>query len=172
MSKNDTVVEMLDAVLTEWCGPEKRRHLEAVMGGAATGELVEKLRSADKKQWYAVCCQHAKERAEDISWYQKPGDLFYKGGAYWWWMYWSEIRDALRAVGAGRYRQNKAYDLARSVFAETAERIRTIRIGTPEERKAKEVAGFPGIEFSETLTEACERIDRERRERERGHDRF
>ncbi|MGF9764108.1 hypothetical protein AAII07_54295 [Microvirga sp. 0TCS3.31] len=161
MSKNNTAVQMFEAALNEWCGSEKRRRLDAVAGGAATGELITKLRASDKRDLYEICCQHANERAEDICYYLKPGDLFYRDGSYLWCFYWKEIQDALRAVGAGRVRQRKAMDIAEKAFIERVERIRTLRIGTPEKRKAKEETGFEGMEFSETVAEYCERRKRE-----------
>ena len=162
MSRNDAFAEKAEAMLTGWCGTDGYTRLKAVAGGAATGELIMELRRADKSEWYEICCQHAKKRAEDICWYMKPGDLFYRDGSYLWVFYGMEVQDALRAVGAGRVRQRKGIDVAEKAFVERAERIRALRIGTPEERKAKEEAGFPGIEFSETFGEYCERMQQGR----------
>jgi hypothetical protein len=161
MNKRNDFLKQTDAMLTDWCGAKGYARLKAVAPGAATGELIEKLRTADKRDWYAICCQHANERAEDMCWYAKPGDLFYQDGSYFWCMFSMEIWNALRAVGAGRVRRRKAYDMAKGSFIESAERVRTLRIGSPEERKAKEEAGFDGIEFSETFGEYYERKQKE-----------
>jgi hypothetical protein len=162
MSKTDAFVKQTESMLNRWCGAAGYARLKAVAGGAATSELIEKLRGAEKSEWYEICRQHGKERAEDISWYMKPGDLFYRDGNYFWGMYWwSEFEPALKAVGAGRVRRRKAVDAAQAVFVETVKQIRIRRIGTPEERKAKEAAGFPGVEFSETFGMYRERVQRE-----------
>jgi hypothetical protein len=145
----------------EWCGPERLKKLRAVAPGAATGELIDKLRASPKAEWYRVCSEHAKERAEEICDYFKDGDLWNQKGEYIWVIYWPEIRKAMQSVGAGRVRQWKAVDAAGITFIETVERIRDRRLGTPEERAAKEQTGLDDLERSETVEDFVERYRRE-----------
>jgi hypothetical protein len=145
------------SLMMEWCGPEELKRLQAVVPGAATDELISKLRASPKAEWHRVCSAHAKERAEEVCAYLQDGDLLYWNGRYIWTFYWPEVRDALKSVGASRIALRGALDAAEFTFKETVKRIRDGRLSTADKGAAKERVGPDNLERSETVEEFVER---------------
>jgi hypothetical protein len=168
-TKEQQIIDMFDNLLEAWLGKDRRQRLDAVAPGAGLSELIAVLRDNPQDRWPQLCAVHARERAADVCLYHKPGDLWYRGGEYWWTRYWTEFHDALKIVtGSPRVNRLKIYDpamaAAREAFCETAEHLRDRLTGyTAAEREALDEAGAEiELECSETLAEACERERRQR----------
>jgi hypothetical protein len=153
------VCKIWDDALTAWIGQEERVRLKAIVPGAGKDELICKLQAAERSHWERICCQHARERAEEVCAYHKDGDLWYRDGHRWWNLYWNEIYDALKAVTKNHRAKRQAYDAAGITFVETVDRIRDKRLGPPEQRAAMEEAGLPEMECSETLGDYIRRME-------------
>jgi hypothetical protein len=166
--------DSMDAALDAWLGREGRLRIDAVIPGAGLNDLVEKLSASPKDEWPRVCAEHGRERASDICLYyrDKPGDLWHRGGVYWWTTYGVEFHDALKAVTKSpRVHRLRIYGpamaAAEEAFKDTAERLRDRLTGyTAEERKALGEAGTDaGLLRSETLGELAERMGVKRQSR-------
>jgi histone H3/H4 len=133
-------------------GPAARARLFA----EAVDEVIRKLRNAQLSSLQQVCCQYARETAEEACAHCKDADLWRITGDDLWHAHPQVISDALKAVTANRRARRDALDAAAATYIETFDRIRHKRLATPEARAVREEtvppeAVFPDMKEGESV---------------------
>ena len=111
--------------------------IKAVAFGAGAEELCIQLKSLNRSEWYSAIEKHSTERAAEICYIYKDGDLLCRDGDFLWLFFWHEIDKALKLACCSpkppRGRRPFLY-AAEGAFVAEVNAIRVRRLGPEDQR--------------------------------------